>query len=286
MDGTHEPSIDQTIVPVTNRPSLLRRTIVFVSTYICYLSLHSARKSYSNLKSAFISVWTPDNKNASIVQTLKWHIKASGNETLFDNEAQAEMFLGILDALFLLMYSIFLFISGYLGDKFNRKLVLSIGIVGSSICTLLFGYFTEIFQIYNTVLYAFAWSANAIFQSAGWPVLIAILGEYFPSNEARGILLGMWSSCASVGNIVGAEVAVNILSSGYQNVFLFNSVFMLIAAVFVVIALSGSPVPMETNIGTSHQSSFGFRDACCRYGVIPCGLSFACIKLVLSCNHL
>lgn len=33
---------------------------------------------------------------------------------------------------------------------------------------------------------------------------------------SRGVLFGVWSSCASVGNIIGALMAAAVLSYGYQ----------------------------------------------------------------------
>lgn len=38
--------------------------------------------------------------------------------------------------------------------------------------------------------------------------------NYFSSS--RGMLLGIWSSCASVGNILGAVMVSSVLSYGYQ----------------------------------------------------------------------
>ena len=33
---------------------------------------------------------------------------------------------------------------------------------------------------------------------------------------SRGFLLGLWSSCASVGNVIGAVLVSSVLSYGYE----------------------------------------------------------------------
>lgn len=34
--------------------------------------------------------------------------------------------------------------------------------------------------------------------------------------SSRGFVLGLWSACASVGNILGAVMAANVLNYGYE----------------------------------------------------------------------
>lgn len=52
---------------------------------------------------------------------------------------------------------------------------------------------------------------NGLVQSVGYPALFAIVSQWFP-KRIRGTILGFWSSCASVGNMLGAIITVAILN--------------------------------------------------------------------------
>ena len=43
------------------------------------------------------------------------------------------------------------------------------------------------------------------FQSTGWPATVAIMGNWF-GKKNRGLLMGVWNSHASIGNILGTAV--------------------------------------------------------------------------------
>jgi len=43
---------------------------------------------------------------------------------------------------------------------------------------------------------------NGFSQSAGYPGLVAIMGNWF-GKDSRGILLGLWSINSNLGNILG-----------------------------------------------------------------------------------
>lgn len=85
----------------------------------------------------------------------------------------------------------------------------------SSIIVFCFGYLTETFHFYSPMVYSFLWILNGFIQSVGWPVEVSIMGNWFGHN-ARGAVMGAWSSCASVGNIIGTLIASYTLFLGYQ----------------------------------------------------------------------
>lgn len=43
---------------------------------------------------------------------------------------------------------------------------------------------------------------NGFSQSAGYPGLVAVMGNWF-GKDSRGILLGLWSINSNLGNILG-----------------------------------------------------------------------------------
>jgi MFS family permease len=39
-------------------------------------------------------------------------------------------------------------------------------------------------------------------QATGWPSVVAVVGKWFPRGR-RGLIMGIWNSHTSVGNILG-----------------------------------------------------------------------------------
>jgi sugar phosphate permease len=67
---------------------------------------------------------------------------------------------------------------------------------------------------------------------------IFLLFIYFSS---RGLIFGVWSACASVGNILGAAVAAAFLGYGYEYPFLVCCVLLMCCAIICFFAIVPSP---------------------------------------------
>ncbi|KAJ8302338.1 hypothetical protein KUTeg_021325 [Tegillarca granosa] len=89
---------------------------------------------------------------------------------------------------------------------FNLRKVLSFGMCSTGI----------------VYVYVAVWILNGLLQSTGWPAVVAVMGNWF-GRSSRGFVLGLWSACASVGNIIGAFMVSSVLDYGYQYAFLFTS---------------------------------------------------------------
>ncbi|CDW54192.1 sugar phosphate exchanger 3 [Trichuris trichiura] len=232
-----------------------QHVFVFVLTFFSYALLHASRKTFSNVKSTMISTWTPENLNQSdIFDNETWN-----GHTMFHSHFAAEAFLGVLDAVFMSCYAIVstpqwgkvvysrlndckgLFISGMLGDRYDPRIVLSVGMWGSAVMIFLFGTLTEWTQFYSTEFYVFVWMLNGFIQSAGWPAEVCIMANWF-GHGGRGFVLGLWAACASVGNIIGSELCSSVLPYGYENAFLVNATFLFCGGFFVYYCLVSSPV--------------------------------------------
>lgn len=159
---------------------------------------------------------------------------------LFADEQQATLFLGALDSIFLFSYAVGLYLSGVIGDRFNLRYVLCIGLCGSALVEFLFGTLTEWLQIYNMYLYIVLWVLNGLLQSAVWPCVVAVMGNWF-GKTGRGFIFGLWSACASVGNILGAFLASSVLQYGYEYAFLVTSVVQFAGGIVVFFGLLTSP---------------------------------------------
>ena len=77
-------------------------------------------------------------------------------------------------------------------------------------------------------------------KSCGWPTVIGILGNWF-GMKGRGFVLGVWSSCQSVGNIVGALMVNAFIDTGFEYSFLFVSATLAMLSVLIFFTIVNSP---------------------------------------------
>ncbi len=102
---------------------------------------------------------------------------------------------GILTASFI-AYAVGQFINGQLGDKFSAKKLVGIGLLGSAVLNIIFG-FTGNFLAGMILI----WGLNGFFQSMGWAPIVRIVANWFPINK-RGKASGILGSSYQIGNVV------------------------------------------------------------------------------------
>ncbi|ETV70561.1 hypothetical protein, variant [Aphanomyces astaci] len=157
-------------------------------------------------------------------------------------------------------------------------------------------------------LYAFLWALNGLVQSIGWPVNVAVMGNWFDKQE-RGAIMGLWSANASFGNIVGTAVVALLYIAVPSKVIAWKSA-VLVAGGLVAVqgwlvyaflkpapksanhdaeeALLGSARTDDSHVMTSPASSanpphrgkqgISFWRAWQIPGVLPYALAYACLK--------
>lgn len=230
---------------LTRRDS--HKVSVFMLTFFSYAFFHANRKAFSNVKTSTGRVWTPSfqENDTDVVDTDLKPTHLWNSHRLFDTEDEVEKFQGLLDTLFMLAYAMGLYLNGYIGDRVDMRILLTFGMAGTSVMVFIFGCLCEWLQFYNKYFYVIIWILNGLAQSTGWPVVVACMGNWF-GQSSRGFLLGLWSSCASVGNIIGALLASSVLSYGYEYCFLMTSAVLLSASGMVYIGLI--PTPTEAGL--------------------------------------
>ncbi|KAG8138281.1 putative Sugar phosphate exchanger 3 protein [Naja naja] len=176
------------------------------------------------------------NDSAFILQPYElWN-----SSHLFPNAEEATLFLGTLDTIFLFSYAVGLFVSGIIGDRLNMRWVLAFGMCSSALVVFVFGTVTEWLHFYNKWFYCCLWIVNGLLQSTGWPCVVAVMGNWF-GKAGRGFVFGLWSACASVGNILGAFLASSVLQYGYEYAFLVTASVQFAGGVIVFFGLVISP---------------------------------------------
>ncbi|XP_040294790.1 sugar phosphate exchanger 3 [Bufo bufo] len=289
--------------------------VVFLLTFFSYALLHASRKAFSNVKVSISNQWTPSDLNTSVFN-LDPNRTWNGN-SLFPNHDSATIFLGLLDTIFLFSYAVGLFISGTIGDRLNMRYVLTFGMCLSAVTMFVFGTVTEWLHFYNKIFYCLIWVINGLLQSTGWPCVVAVMGNWF-GKSGRGVVFGLWSACASVGNILGAFLASSVLRYGYEYAFLVTASVQFAGGLIIFFGLvttpkelglpdageeesenveqeeeANRPLISGDNEGDSESSysiqapetasqpkAIGFVQACCLPGVLLYSLAYACLKLV------
>ena len=131
----------------------LFQSYIFVLTFFTYAILHTSREAWAFLKD---KVDKDDGDGIGL----------SSDE------------LGTIDMVFLIFYSLGLYISGVLGDNLNKKILIGFGYIivcGSCIMIGMGG----IWRIKTIWYYLIFFAINGIVQSVGWPSVVAVMGNWF-----------------------------------------------------------------------------------------------------------
>ncbi|KAF0684362.1 Aste57867_23675 [Aphanomyces stellatus] len=261
----------------------------FFITYVTYATFHVARKSFGAIKGEL-------GKEQWMVSSLA---------------SQSNMY-GLMDMVFMGFYAVGLYVSGMLGDRINLRLFLSSGMVMDALLLITFGA-AGLADIHNYWFYLALWGINGAVQSCGWPSSIAIMSKWFGHNE-RGVVMGMWSSCASIGNIWGGAL-VGLLYSyteptlAWKLVMITAGGLMLLQSLVVFCFLVPSP-PRHLHLHSDHDDhddvtaikkkerkmqnddlplddassppleGISFWKACAIPGVLSYSIAYACVKSV------
>nr|XP_043623354.1 putative glycerol-3-phosphate transporter 5 [Erigeron canadensis] len=256
LTQTHDPPTlpppGFTLFPSLNLP---QKTLTFHQistlfiTFIAYATFHASRKPPSIVK----SVLGPDpdqNPNSPVSGWAPF------------NSARGPQRLGELDLAFLSAYAIGMYLSGHVGDRIDLRVFLTIGMVGSGVFTVLFGlgFWLDVHILgYFVIVQIFC----GVFQSIGWPCVVAVMGNWFGKSK-RGLIMGLWNSHTSVGNIVGSIVASSVLGFGWGWAFVLPGVLIVIISVVVFLFLVVNPETIglelpgedeeeETEMGVSNE---------------------------------
>ncbi|XP_047973494.1 putative glycerol-3-phosphate transporter 1 [Salvia hispanica] len=193
------------------------QAIVLIITFFAYLSYHATRKTTSVVKSA-LDPQSPDVALKSIFFWRREPLQGAGNSALGAgwapfNGSDGTALLGELDVAFLFVYAIGMFFSGHVGDRMDLRIFLTIGMVGTGLFTALYGvgYWASIHLFYY---YLIVQMLAGLFQSTGWPSVVAVVGNWF-GKKKRGLIMGVWNAHTSLGNITGSVVASVLLKYGW-----------------------------------------------------------------------
>ena len=117
--------------------------------------------------------------------------------------------LAACNSVYLFCYAIGNFISGSLEDRYPLRIIIPAALFTSSTFYGVLIFLGSI-DVYIPGLFVAHWGLQGLTQSAVWPGVVAVMGNWF-DKSSRGKSMGFWSSNASIGNIVGAQFGALIL---------------------------------------------------------------------------
>uniref|UniRef100_A0A8C5B4K4 Solute carrier family 37 member 1 n=1 Tax=Gadus morhua TaxID=8049 RepID=A0A8C5B4K4_GADMO len=205
------------------------RAFTFILTFLLYTSFHLSRKPISIVKVTpslthrmYISMHPDD------IQCVHSHsLKVCSPSTDKNNYKQL---LGAMDYSFLFAYAIGMYLSGIIGERLPIRLYLTVGMLCSGLFTCLFG-LGYIYNIHSLAFYVSVQVANGLVQTTGWPSVVTCISNWFGKGR-RGLVMGVWNSHTSVGNILGSLIAGSYVSSNWGMSFIVPGI--IIAAMGVV----------------------------------------------------
>uniref|UniRef100_A0A8C2L0P0 Solute carrier family 37 member 1 n=1 Tax=Cyprinus carpio TaxID=7962 RepID=A0A8C2L0P0_CYPCA len=231
------------------------RAFTFGLTFLLYTSFHLSRKPISIVKSEL-------HKNCSHVMEAPSESSSSQQPVLhpeldcswkpFDRNNYKQL-LGAMDYSFLCAYAIGMYLSGIIGERLPIRLYLTVGMLTSGLFTCLFG-LGYVYDVHSLGFYIFVQVANGLVQTTGWPSVVTCIGNWFGKGR-RGLIMGLWNSHTSVGNILGSLIAGYYVSSNWGLSFIVPGV--IIAAMGVICFLFLIEHPNDLKILLLGQESIG-----------------------------
>lgn len=152
---------------------------------------------------------------------------------------------GILMALFGLMQLFFAPLWGKVSDKYGRKVVLIIGMVGLGSAMMFFGLAREIWMLYA------AQTASGILSSAVFPAAMAYIGDSSDEDSRTGAM-GKVGAAAGLGVIIGPGLGGILAAESYGTPFFVAAGLCLITCLTILLWLPES-LPKEKRLSSRER---------------------------------
>ena len=151
---------------------------------------------------------------------------------------------GLLLSAFTITSGLSQFPGGWLGDRFSRPLVITLGLIGVSLAALAVGLSSTYYLILVILV------IMGIFSGAYHPSATSLISSYF-GTDRRGKVIALHMVGGSVGFTLGPVLGGLIAKAlGWHFAYIFLSIPTLLAALFVWLKFGRHPiVEIETEIG-------------------------------------
>lgn len=142
---------------------------------------------------------------------------------------------GILFTIFTLGFGLGQFAAGFLGDRYNPKLLMFCGAIGATISNVCFGLSNSMTS------FSIFWAINAVSLSMGWSPGCSILFRWIPQKR-WGLFMGLFDAFAFLGGIIVYPIAgFAITYFSWRAAFFIPPVLLLTWSLVFFIVVKSSP---------------------------------------------
>jgi sugar phosphate permease len=147
--------------------------------------------------------------------------------------------IGLILGAFKLAYALGQLVNGQLAERFSARKLLAIGMLGSALLNLLFGFATGLYFL------IFIWACNGYLQALGWSPCMRVAANWIPFLR-RGRKIGLLGTSYQLGaslTYVVAGLAAEWL--GWRSAFYLPALVLAGAALHMFLFLRETPEPGE-----------------------------------------
>lgn len=155
--------------------------------------------------------------------------------------------LGLLMATYGTMQFIFAPIWGVMSDRYGRKRILLVGVLGNVLTQLLLGFSTQLWMLFAARFLA------GLLSSATLPTAMAFAGDSTDDRERSGAM-GLMGAAMSVGMVLGPGLGGLLAGRSFSTPFLLAAALSAIAFVLVLTVLPESLPPERRQAGRGVHS--------------------------------
>jgi OPA family glycerol-3-phosphate transporter-like MFS transporter 1/2 len=229
------------------------KLFVFLLTYLSYLAYHASRKPISVVKTSEAFLNCGVHKNSTRNSSTDTPCSSWINEVNGTTSSDANILLATLDTSYLFAYAIGIFFSGFIAERVDLRIFLTVGQVMAGGLAILYGLAYSL-EIRAISFFIAVQVAQGLFQSTGWPGLVPVMGNWFGKSK-RGLIMGLWNTHTSVGNIVGTLIAGAFVTTNWGLSFIVPGI--LIAAVGLLFFFFLVPHPEELRLTEKEEKEVG-----------------------------
>ncbi|MBM6920649.1 MFS transporter [Phocea massiliensis] len=142
---------------------------------------------------------------------------------------------GMIGSAFFLSYAVGHLVNGFMGDRIPIKRFLLLGLIGTSLCNLIIGFFP------NYIVIFIVWLVNGLFLSTLWGPIIRAIACWYPSSERNtpAIIISFSSLAGYLISWAGLGVLVSL--TGWQAAFFFPGILTILFTLWFAFRMNDNP---------------------------------------------
>jgi phosphoglycerate transporter family protein len=142
--------------------------------------------------------------------------------------------LGLFLSLHGVIYGISKFANGFLGDRADARLFMVVGLVGSAIVNVLFGFSSTVAVLGSL------WMLNGWFQGMGFPPCARLLTHWFPPRELA-TKMSIWNTSHSIGAGIIVVLCGYLVLGSWRLCFIVPAALAFLCAIYLWRTLPDTP---------------------------------------------